>query len=250
MLPGPARGCGHTNESGRLPGPGLHQGDPGLPAPASPPLPRPLALCRPLTTVPPLCRLLRVLSRWCTCARQTQKPCGRRPGRACSSVVRLRVAHGTEQNPGTLGGGRSSRLGLESLEGARPCLIPHPRPFQEKRDSLPTAGWRSRWMPCPGSLGLAAWPAQPSEHPGPAGLPALAGRGRAGSRHPSPQIPTDEKLIYSSVVPGVCRVGASSQVPPSLGSAHRPVSRARPPCLCPVTSLGLYFIYRVLQKIN
>ena len=50
-------------------------------------------------------------------------------------------------------------------------------------------------MPCPTSLGLAAWPAQhsklPTQQP-PVPLPrtfrayqALAGRMRAGSRHPS-----------------------------------------------------------------
>lgn len=51
-------------------------------------------------------------------------------------------------------------------------------------------------MPCPESLGPAAWPAQHSKlptHQLPVHLPptfrahqALAGRVRAGSRHPSP----------------------------------------------------------------
>lgn len=66
----------------------------------------------------------------------------------------------------------------------------------EKRDSLPIDGWRSPWMPCPASLGLAAWPAQHSKlftHGFLAPLAptfrahqAMARRVRAASRYPSP----------------------------------------------------------------
>lgn len=110
-----------------------------------------------------------------------------------------------------------------------PLLTLHPHPLQEKRDSLPTDGWRSRWTPCPVSLGLAAWPALHSE-------PHRAGReGEGWLQTPlPPQSPINEKLIYTSDTPGVGRVSTSGQVPPSLGSAHLPQISVPGPAIMPL----------------